>query len=78
MEYRILLILSRLYRRWASMRLRDVHSWAQGWQLPEMYAGVPGGGAELAWWHLSAANEEVALIGANVAGAAIDVYKRFD
>jgi hypothetical protein len=43
MEYKILLILSRLYRRWASMRLRDVHGWAQGWQLPEMYAGVPGG-----------------------------------
>ena len=58
MEYRILLILSRLYRRWASIRLRDLHGWLQQWQMPEMYAGVPGGGAELAWWHLSAINED--------------------
>jgi len=42
MEYRILLILSRLYRRWASLRLRDLHGWIQQWQMPEMYAGVPG------------------------------------
>ena len=72
MEYRILLIFSRLYRRSASMRLRDVHEWVQGWQVPEMYAGVPGGGAEMAWWHLSATNEEAILTGADIAGAAID------
>ena len=60
------------------MRLRDVHEWVQSWQLPEMYAGVPGGGAELAWWHLSAANEEAALTGSNIAGAAVDIYKCFD
>ena len=44
MEYRILLILSKLYHRWASMRLRYVHGWVQGWQLLEMFAGVPGWG----------------------------------
>jgi hypothetical protein len=78
MEYRILLILSRLYRRWASIRLRDLHGWIQQWQLPEMYAGVPGGGAELAWWHLSAINEDAYHSGADFAGAAVDIYKCFD
>ena len=48
--YKILLILPRLYRRSASMGLHDLHEWIRRWQLPEMYAGVPGGGAELAWW----------------------------
>ena len=73
MEYRILLILSRLYRRWASIRLRDLHGWIQQWQMPEMYAGVPGGGAELAWWHLSAINEDTYHSGADFAGAAVDI-----
>ena len=58
MDYRILLILSRLYRRWASMRLRRLHAWIGIRELPEMYAGVPGRGAELAWWHLSAVRED--------------------
>ena len=77
MEYRILLILSRLYRRWASLRLRDLHGWIQQWQMPEMYAGVPGGGAELAWWHLSAINEDAHHSGADIAGATVDIYKCF-
>ena len=49
MEYRILLVLSRLYRRWASMRLRDMQEWIRKWQHPAMYAVVLGGGVELAW-----------------------------
>ncbi|WP_353239581.1 hypothetical protein, partial [Limnohabitans sp.] len=78
MEYRILLILSRLYRRWASMRLRDLQGWVRTWQLPEMYAGVPGGGADMAWWHLSAVNEDIFHAGGDIAGATIDIYKCFD
>ena len=46
--------------------------------LPEMYASVPGGGAELAWWHLSAINEDTYHSGADFAGAAVDIYKCFD
>ena len=57
-KHRILLILSRLDRRWANISLTDLHEWIQKWQLPDMYAGVPGGGAELVWWHLSAINED--------------------
>ena len=49
MEYRVLLVLQRLYRRWATMRLRHLQPWVQAWQLEEMYAGVPAAGADVAW-----------------------------
>ena len=42
MDYRILVILPRLCWRWVGLRLRDLATRAQQWQLPEMYAGVPG------------------------------------
>eukprot|EP00973_Karenia_brevis_P031843 4393927-Karenia_brevis.AAC.1 len=47
---RILLILPTLYRRWASARHGQLEPWIQKWQLPTMHAGVPGTGAEDAWY----------------------------
>ena len=78
MDYRIILILSRLYRRWASMRLRDTQDWIKKWQLPIMYAGVPGGGAELDWWHLSVVKEEAFHTEPDIVGATIDIYECVD
>ena len=49
MSYRVLLILSSIYRRWATLRLRQMSRWVDGWALPEMYAGVQGRGAQDAW-----------------------------
>ena len=49
LEYRVLLILPTLYRRWASARLNDLKPWIRLWQLHSMYAGVEGFGAEDAW-----------------------------
>ena len=48
-DYRILLVLQRLYRRWATLRLRKLAPWVAKWQLPEMFAGVKSGGADVAW-----------------------------
>eukprot|EP00969_Alexandrium_andersonii_P187095 8267599-Alexandrium_andersonii.AAC.1 len=48
--YRLLTVLPVVYRRWASIRLRHVDDWVSSWALPEMYAGVPGRGAQRAWW----------------------------
>ena len=53
MAYRILLLLPNLYRRWAMLRLRDLRPWVETWSVPEMFAGIPGKGAEDAWWHLA-------------------------
>ena len=45
-DLRILLILSIVYRRWASYRLQSLTPWISGWALEEMFAGIPGKGAE--------------------------------
>ena len=78
MEFRALLILARLYRRWAGLRLRDLEGWVQEWQLPEMYAGVPGCGAEMAWWHASLLREDAFHDERAAIAGALDIFKCFD
>ena len=78
MDCRVLLILPRLYRRWAGLRLCDLESWVREWQLPEMYAGVPGGGAEMAWWQASLLREDAFHDQRDVIAGALDIYKCFD
>ena len=46
LNYRILSILPVIYRRWASMRLQHLAPWVDSFALPQMYAGIPGRGAE--------------------------------
>ena len=43
--YRVLLIMSQIYRKWALMRLKHLAPWIHRWALPQMYAGVPGAGS---------------------------------
>ena len=50
LDYRILLIFVLLYRRYCMVRLINLRPWVLKWQMPEMFAGVPGVGAEDAWW----------------------------
>ena len=50
MDDRILKITSTLYRVWASVRMADLEDWIKGWADKAMFAGVPGGGAEEAWY----------------------------
>ena len=78
MDYSILLIIPRLYRRWASVRLRDLGTWVQGWAAPEMYAGVQGEGAELAWWHVGLLRERAHRCGDGMLTGALDIFKCFD
>ena len=44
--YRVLLMLSGVFRMWSKTRLRHLEPWVASWTLPEMYAGVEGKGAE--------------------------------
>ena len=39
---------------------------------------APGGGAEPAWWHLSAVREDAYHAEQDIPGAAIDIYTCFD
>ena len=44
--YRVLLMLSAVYRLWSKTRLLHMQPWVASWALPEMYAGIEGRGAE--------------------------------
>ena len=78
MDFRILLVLQRLYRRWASMRLQHVSQWIEEWQLEEMYAGVKGGGADLAWLSAALNQEQANMELAEYLFGLLDIWKCFD
>ena len=77
-KYRLLLMLSAVYRLWARMRLHDVSPWIAAWDLEEFYAGVPGKGAEHAWYKTAVELEFNATEGIPTAMAIIDLSKAFD
>ena len=48
---RILLLLSTLYRKWASIRLGHLKAWISTWADSAMFVGIPGVGADDAWYN---------------------------
>ena len=75
---RVLLIMPTLYRRWASVRLKQLLPWTKQWGLEDMVAGVEGVGAEDGWWETSFQLEAARLKEQPATGGATDVYKCFD
>ena len=53
MPYRPLTIMSPLYRRWATLRLRGLEHWVATWAMLEMFAGVAQQGAVEAWYQVA-------------------------
>ena len=78
LAYRILKITSGIYRRWGTTRNRQLEEWISKWDLPAINAGVPGKGAQDAWYITALMNEYNKLLKQDTAGASIDVYKCFD
>ena len=78
LDYRILLILPLLYRRWASVRLANLRPWVASWSLDCMFAGIPGKGADEAWYESAVRVEHAKLHGNVISGAASDIQKCFD
>ena len=78
LKYRILLLLPTLYRKWGTTRLRQLRPWVETWAVEGMYAGIPGQGAEDAWWLTSIVLESAALAGKKLSGGAVDMLKCFD
>ncbi len=78
MAYRILKITSSLYRIWASTRMRDLEDWIRTWADKAHFAGVPGAGAEDAWYLTQVEIELLRLSGSQVSAGSIDVFKCFD
>ena len=71
-------MLSAAYRLWAKIRLQDVKPWIAGWDLPEIFAGVPGKGAEQAWYKTALEGEYAEMYARTTAYAVIDLSKAFD
>merc|ERR1712127_753227 len=78
MAYRILKITSIIYRVWGSVRVHNLLPWITTWQDTAMFAGVPGAGAEEAWYTTQLDFEIKRLTGAHITAASVDVYKCFD
>ena len=78
LAYRVLLIISKICRKWSTMRLKHLETWIQKWTLPQMHAGVPRQGAEQAWWQLSLCLEYWRAKQTQVTGRATDKNKCFN
>ena len=78
LDYRPILILSIIYRRWASLRLRQMRRWVESWQLEEMFAGIRGRGAADAWWSDALLREWATATGQFFAASDFDIFKCFD
>ena len=44
MDYRVLLMLPSVYRRWGKIRLAHLKPWISTWDLQQVYAGIEGNG----------------------------------
>ena len=78
MNYRILLMLSALYRKWASIRLNTMQSWVNRWSDPDMYAGAGNLGACDAWYDVAVELENMKLQGQQYCGGTADIMKCFE
>lgn len=69
-DFRALLMLALLNRKWAAVRLYRLTPWIVSWALEGMFAGVPGQAAEDAWWVMSLVMETALSAGLWVSGGA--------
>ena len=78
LDLRILLMVPSLNRRWASARLLAIDRWIKSWATSDMFAGLPGQGAQDAWYSTSILTEYLSCTGQQFSGGAADIYKCFD
>ena len=77
-DHRCLLLLPVFYRKWAKVRLSSLAPWIDEWACDELFAGIPGRGAEDAWWTTSLNIEHATMLGLKGTGGAVDLSKCFD
>ena len=78
LAYRILKITSGWYRKWGTVRNRQLQGWVHTWDNNAFNSGVPGKGAHDAWMQTALMNEINRLSGLDTAGGSVDIYKCFD
>ena len=78
MSYRIVKITSTFYRIYGTVRSKDLEEWTSKWALKDMFAGIPGAGAEEGWYLTQFAVETNRLLGIEISAGSIDVFECFD
>eukprot|EP00969_Alexandrium_andersonii_P043605 1911754-Alexandrium_andersonii.AAC.1 len=78
MGFRLLSILSAVYRLWGRVRLGQLDGWSKGWDRPNIYAGVDGKSAEMAWFGLGLEAEYALLSDVQIDVTVVDLYRAFD
>ena len=78
LAYRLLSILAVLYRRWATVRLRNLKEWIATCAEDGFFAGTDALGAEDAWWETAVVLEEMLLNNTPFSAGTSDIFKCFD
>ena len=78
LDYRVLLMLSSIYRVWGKIRLPQLQPWIATWDLQEIYVGVEGNGANDAAYATAVEIEYCRVHGEDYTGGAADIFKCFD
>ena len=78
LNYRVLTILPVPYRRWATASLHSLKPWIDDWDMPEIFAGGIGKGAQDGWYSTAAQLENFQLHKVWYAGGAVDIRKCVD
>ena len=78
LDYRVLLMLSSIYRLYGKVRLAQLQPWIDSWNMPEIYAGIEGKGAADAAYATALEIEHCRVTGTRYTGGAADIYKCFD
>ena len=74
-KFRVLLILSAPYRRWAGIRLRTLMEWIATWTTMDIYAGGDPMGATMATYGVGVNIESMELEGKPYCGATLDLAR---
>ena len=74
LDYRVLLMLASVYRPWGKIRLEQLQPWIETWQLPEIYAGIEGQGANDAAYATAVEIEYCRMHGIDYTGGAADIF----
>ena len=75
LQLRILTITQATYRLWARARLADLAPWIKEWDDSHIFGGLPGRGAEDAWYSTALLQESVALRGESFTAGSVDLMK---
>ena len=78
LQLRILTITQAVYRLWARARLTDLAPWIAQWDDVHIFGGMPGRGAEDAWYSTALLQESVTLGGESFTAGSVDLMKCFD